>query len=69
MEAQGIRAITDLIYYNWEDVQPPEEAKQELHFTLYGLKTLIEAHTEHAEQFYEAHQFEEDHAAQDRLTS
>lgn len=58
LEAQGIRAITDLIYFHWQDIQPPREAQQELYFSLYGLKTMIKAHTEHAEQYYEAHQYE-----------
>ena len=54
LEAEGIRAITDLIYYSWEDRRPSEEDAVKLHSALYGLKTLIEAHADHAEQLYEA---------------
>ena len=54
LEAQGIRAIMDLIHFNWQDLRTSEEEQQELYFAMYGLKTLIEAHTEHAEQLYEA---------------
>lgn len=57
-EAGGIRAIMDLIYYHWDDIQPQEEARRELQCALYGLKTLIEAHAEHAEQLCEAHPHE-----------
>ena len=58
LEAKGIRAITDLIYFRWQDLRTSAEEQQELYFALYGLKTMIEAHTEHAEQYYEAHQYE-----------
>ena len=57
-EAEGIRAITDLIYYHWQDRRPSEEDAVVLHSALYGLKTLIETHTAHAQQVYEAHQFD-----------
>lgn len=57
-EAQGIRAIMDMIYYRWQNLRPSEEESQELYYALYGLKTLTEAHTEHAEQLYEHHQYE-----------
>ena len=56
LEAEGIRAITDLIYFNWDNVCPEERARKELNFAVYGLKTLIEAHAEHAQQLYEAQQ-------------
>ena len=59
LEAEGIRAITDLIYYHWQDRRPSEEDAVEIHSALYGLKTLIEAHTAHAQQVYEAYQFDE----------
>ena len=59
LEAEGIRAITDLIYYNWQSTRTTEEEQQELYFALYGLKTLIETHTAHAQQVYEVHQFDE----------
>ena len=58
LEAEGIGAITDLIYYSWEDRRPSEEDAMKLHSALYGLKTLIEAHADHAEQLYETHQYE-----------
>ena len=57
-EAEGIRVITDRIYFHWQDLRPSKEEQQELYYALYGLKTLIEAHTEHAEQLYEAHPYE-----------
>jgi len=56
LEAEGIRAITDLIYFRWQDLRTSAEEQQELYFALYGLKTLIEAHAEHAQQLYEAQQ-------------
>lgn len=54
LEAQEIRAIMELIYFNWDNVTDPEEAKRELCYELSGLKTLIKAHAAHAEQLYEA---------------
>ena len=56
LEAEGIRAITDLIYFRWQDLRTSAEEQQELYFSLYGLKTLIEAHAEHAQLLYEAQQ-------------
>ena len=49
-EANGIRAIVDMMYYKWQNEMPSADAQDELYFALYGLKTLCGAHADHAAQ-------------------
>lgn len=60
-EADGIRAITDLIYYKCMDMnlKPSPEEQQEMYNAVFGLKTLIGAHAAHARQLLDLAELKE----------